>query len=208
VGAAAGGAAAEVADAEAAAGSEVSARGPGRGPGRPGAGADRDGASVASVAPVAEAAAGAAGESGASGATDGARGAEGRGPGTAPGTRGAVWVSEGSGVGGLAGAPLPVEPVEAPLPPGLAPPGRRPRPLPFPPPAMESRNLRATGASTVEDADFTYSPRDSNCVSTCLLVTPSSFASSCTRALPATDLLILEVGGVPATSCPTPARSS
>ena len=74
-------------------------------------------------------------------------------------------------------------------------------PPPLPPPDMESRSLRATGASTVEDADLTNSPRDSSCVSTCLLVTPSSFASSCTRALPATDLLILEVGGGPATSC-------
>jgi hypothetical protein len=53
-----------------------------------------------------------------------------------------------------------------------------------------SRNLRATGASTVDDADFTNSPRSFNLASTSLLVTPSSFASSCTRALPATALLV------------------
>jgi hypothetical protein len=51
-----------------------------------------------------------------------------------------------------------------------------------------SRSLRATGASTVEDGDFTNSPMSLSLSSTCLLVTPSSFASSCTRALPATAL--------------------
>jgi hypothetical protein len=59
------------------------------------------------------------------------------------------------------------------------------------PPAMASRSLRATGASTVEDGDLTYSPRSCNLLRTCLLVTPSSFASSCTRALPATGLLLI-----------------
>jgi hypothetical protein len=54
----------------------------------------------------------------------------------------------------------------------------------------ESRNLRATGASTVEEADFTNSPKSLSLASTSLLVTPSSLASSCTRALPATALLI------------------
>lgn len=53
-----------------------------------------------------------------------------------------------------------------------------------------SRNLRATGASTVEDADFTNSPSSLSFERTSLLVTPSSFASSCTRALPATALLV------------------
>ncbi|APU13912.1 hypothetical protein UA75_09210 [Actinoalloteichus sp. GBA129-24] len=67
-----------------------------------------------------------------------------------------------------------------------------------------SRNLRATGASTVEDADFTYSPRSWSLVSTSLLVTPSSFASSCTRALPATALLIwVRPSGSPARPRPT-----
>jgi hypothetical protein len=38
--------------------------------------------------------------------------------------------------------------------------GREPGRLrPPEPPAMDSRSLRATGASTVEDGDFTYSPR-------------------------------------------------
>ena len=55
--------------------------------------------------------------------------------------------------------------------------------------AIDSRRRRATGASTVLDADFTYSPRSCSLVRTVLLSTPSSFASSCTRALPATALL-------------------
>ena len=52
-----------------------------------------------------------------------------------------------------------------------------------------SRSFRATGASTVEDADFTNSPLFFNQARTVLLSMPSSFASSCTRALPATVLL-------------------
>ncbi|SER14688.1 hypothetical protein SAMN04488000_106266 [Lentzea albida] len=58
-----------------------------------------------------------------------------------------------------------------------------------------SRSRRATGASTVDDADFTYSPCSASLLRTSLLVTPSSFASSCTRALPATALLGREAGG-------------
>ena len=42
----------------------------------------------------------------------------------------------------------------------------------------------------MEDADFTNSPCSFNLARTSLLVTPSSFASSCTRALPATALLV------------------
>src|SRR5581483_4939601 len=72
--------------------------------------------------------------------------------------------------------------------------GRRPRVVglaaPFAPLAIDSRSFRATGASTVDDGDFTYSPMSWSLLSTCLLVTPSSFASSCTRALPATALLL------------------
>lgn len=51
------------------------------------------------------------------------------------------------------------------------------------------RSRRATGASTVLDADFTNSPISLSLARTVLLSTPSSFASSCTRALPATALL-------------------
>ena len=68
-------------------------------------------------------------------------------------------------------------------------PGRRAEPFSSPP-ATDSRSLRATGASTVEEGDFTYSPRSCNLLRTCLLLMPSSFASSCTRALPATALLV------------------
>jgi hypothetical protein len=54
------------------------------------------------------------------------------------------------------------------------------------PPPNASRSLRATGASTVDDADLTNSPCSFSRASTSLLVTPSSLANSCTRALPAT----------------------
>ncbi len=53
----------------------------------------------------------------------------------------------------------------------------------------DSRSRRATGASTVDDADLTNSPCSLSRASSSLLVTPSSFANSCTRALPATALL-------------------
>lgn len=57
----------------------------------------------------------------------------------------------------------------------------------------DERSRRATGASTVDDADFTNSPWSFNRARTSLLVTPSSLANSCTRALPATALLTGEV---------------
>ena len=53
-------------------------------------------------------------------------------------------------------------------------------------PPNASRNRRATGASTVDDADLTNSPCSFSRARTSLLVTPSSLANSCTRALPAT----------------------
>ena len=52
-----------------------------------------------------------------------------------------------------------------------------------------SRSLRTTGASMVEDGDLTNSPMSVSFAMISLLVLPSSFASSCTRALPATALL-------------------
>lgn len=103
----------------------------------------------------------------------------GRGPGIAPG-RGRSWVE--SGVRGAAGAPpFPFDGA------GLRPPDLPPG-LPLPA-VKASRSRRATGASTVLDADFTNSPCSLSLARTSLLVTPSSFASSCTRALPATALL-------------------
>ncbi len=57
----------------------------------------------------------------------------------------------------------------------------------------DSRSRRATGGSTVDDADLTNSPCSFRRASSSLLVTPSSFANSCTRALPATALLTDEV---------------
>lgn len=52
-------------------------------------------------------------------------------------------------------------------------------------PPNDSRSRRATGASTVDDADLTNSPCSLSRARTSLLVTPSSLANSCTRALPA-----------------------
>lgn len=49
-----------------------------------------------------------------------------------------------------------------------------------------SRNRLATGASTVEDADFTRSPSALSRARTSLLETPSCLANSWTRVLPAT----------------------
>ena len=60
------------------------------------------------------------------------------------------------------------------------------------PPPNDSRSRRATGASTVDDADLTNSPCSFSRARTSLLVTPSSFANSCTRALPATTSPVYE----------------
>ena len=60
------------------------------------------------------------------------------------------------------------------------------------PPPNDSRSRRATGASTVDDADFTNSPCSFSRARTSLLVTPSSLANSCTRALPATTSPVYE----------------
>jgi hypothetical protein len=57
------------------------------------------------------------------------------------------------------------------------------------PASRAPRSRRATGASTVLDADLTNSPISLSLARTVLLSTPSSFASSCTRALPGTALL-------------------
>lgn len=59
-----------------------------------------------------------------------------------------------------------------------------------------SRSRRATGASTVEDADLTNSPCSLSVAKSSLLVTPSSLANSCTRALPATTSPRLEATAV------------
>lgn len=71
-------------------------------------------------------------------------------------------------------------------------------PLPPPPePEYASRSRRATGASTVDEADFTNSPCSLSLASTVLLSIPSSFASSCTRALPGTGLLLVRPAAGP-----------
>jgi hypothetical protein len=101
----------------------------------------------------------------------------------------------GLGVPGPAGGCAPGEPPPLPRPWADVPLAWEPIPASE---GKESRSLRATGASTVEEADFTYSPRSASFLRTSLLVTPSSFASSCTRALPATALLTDGAGGNPA----------
>ncbi len=58
-----------------------------------------------------------------------------------------------------------------------------------------SRNLRTTGASMVDEALLTNSPNSLSLEMISLLDLPSSFASSCTRALPATALLTVRPGG-------------
>jgi hypothetical protein len=63
-------------------------------------------------------------------------------------------------------------------------------------PPKDSRSRRATGASTVDEADLTNSPCSFSRARTSLLLTPSSFANSCTRALPATTSPVYEATAV------------
>jgi len=107
--------------------------------------------------------------------------------GAAAGSAGAAGLGAGAfsgaalGAAALAGEPLPSALTFSAA--GFAPPN-------------DSRNRRATGASTVEDADLTNSPCSLSRARTSLLVTPSSFANSCTRALPATTSPSLEATAV------------
>lgn len=166
--------------------------GPGRGPGvAPGVGRGPGVApGVGAAGALGAAAAGALGAAGGCGAAGlGAAGRAGAtGAASAAGACGAGACGAGAcgaGAAGLAGAGLGA--------PGLgavdaAPPCERGLSSGFLPPALvpnDSRNRRATGGSTVEDADLTNSPCSLSLAKSSLLVTPSSFANSCTRALPA-----------------------
>jgi hypothetical protein len=159
-------------------------RGPGvgAGPGRaPGVGAGPGRAAGAAGAALAAGAWGAAGEAG------GAAGAGAAGAGAAGGALCATGAGA-AGLGALGLGPGTGEP-EPPLPAGrpLAAAGLGAVALSedvLPP--SDSRRRRATGASTVDDADLTNSPCSFSFASKSLLVTPSSLANSCTRALPAT----------------------
>jgi hypothetical protein len=74
-------------------------------------------------------------------------------------------------------------------------------PFPEPPPGdagKAARSLRTTGASMVDDGDFTNSPSSLSLAITSLLDCPSSFAIALTRALPATALLTVRSAAVPA----------
>jgi hypothetical protein len=137
------------------------ATGPGVGPGRPAGGLGRaNGPGIG------------AGEVGATLGTPSATGAAGR--------RGG-WGRAGDGLGRAAGAEA-LTP-EAPGADGADGAGAAE------PASRAPRSRRATGASTVLDADLTNSPISLSLARTVLLSTPSSFASSCTRALPGTALL-------------------
>jgi hypothetical protein len=145
---------------------------PGVGPGRAGLGAG-GAPPPAGGAPSGCSAAGAgAAGAGAGAGGSGAGRADGLGPVGFPGCTGALAASPTA-----AAAPLPVALSCACA--GL-------------PPPNDSRSRRATGASTVEDADLTNSPCSLSRARTCLLVTPSSLANSCTRALPATTSPVYE----------------
>ena len=120
----------------------------------------------------------------------------GRGPGSvAPGWAGAPWPpcsppADGPGrAGAAAGSDAPERrPGRGP---GVGAPPFAWLPLACPPLAGNaSLSRRATGGSIVEDALLTNSPISLSLARTTLLSTPSSFASSCTRALPATGLLV------------------
>ena len=180
------------------------ALGPGLGPGPAGFGAA--GAEAASL--VAADAAGAC-STGAAGAAGSGVGAAGAGAGAAAGVAGAAGAAStgacAAGASGSAGRGAGLGPGRGP--PGFAAPGfavllaaRSAAARPFGAAAAgadasvfsdgkDSRSRRATGASTVDDADLTNSPCSLSRASSSLLVTPSSFANSCTRALPATALL-------------------
>jgi hypothetical protein len=143
--------------------------GPGLGPGvAPGAGGGV-GAAGGAAAGGGAAAAAAGGAAAGSSAAAGAAGL------------GAAGFAGAFGAAALAGEPLPSVLIFSAA--GFAPPN-------------DSRRRRATGASTVEDADLTNSPCSFRRARTSLLVTPSSFANSCTRALPATTSPSLEASAV------------
>jgi len=138
------------------------ATGPGVGPGRAGPGRAGPGVGRAAGRPGV----GVAGVAGALGAS--AAGAAGRRGGVGRAVVGVLGAPEAAlGAAAGAGAPPPFWVSRAP------------------------RSRRATGASTVLDADLTNSPISLSLARTVLLSTPSSFASSCTRALPGTALLTL-----------------
>ena len=119
-------------------------------------------------------------------------GCSGAGAGGAGGSGGVGAGAAGLGAAGFAGAGA------ASLTAALAPPA--PLPAAFSgaglAPPNDSRSRRATGASTVDDADLTNSPCSLSRASTSLLVTPSSLANSCTRALPATTSPVYEATAV------------
>jgi hypothetical protein len=141
-------------------------------------------------------------------------GAAGRGPGVGPGRAGAsvepACGCSGAGAGGAGGsggvgagaAGLGAAAFAGAGAASLATALALPAPLPAAfsgaglPPPNDSRSRRATGASTVDDADLTNSPCSLSRASTSLLVTPSSLANSCTRALPATTSPVYEATAV------------
>ncbi len=150
-------------------------RGPGRAPGA--AGVAGRGAAGAGAAGAGADAAGATGALGAAGAGAGAAGASGAG---AAGAGAAGWTAGAAGAAstGAAGAGAAAAFFAGAF---LAGAGAAS--------GNASRSLRATGASTVDEAVFTYSPIWVSFSIASLLVSPSSLASADTRVLPGTCLL-------------------
>ncbi len=159
----------------------------GRGPAGLGPGATFGACPLASSAAAAGACGVGAGGAWAAGETGSAGAATGAGAGVGVDAAGAEGVAAGAGAGaGAGGGAL-----------GVAAAGRRAGAAPAPLAgaaagacaAKASLRRFATGGSTVEDADLTYSPSSPSLVRTTLLSTPNSLASSWTRTF-ATCLLL------------------
>jgi hypothetical protein len=151
-------------------------RGPaGRGPASPGAADSAAGAAGAAGGAGEAAGGGAAGGVGGVGAGSAAAGAAAIG--ASASAAGAAFFAAGLAAGFFAGASPPDD-------------GG----------GMASRSRRATGASTVDEADLTNSPSSASLASTSLLLTPNSLASSWTRTFD-TTLLSWSGQGAPDRQC-------
>jgi hypothetical protein len=163
----------------------------GRWPGARGAAAGAGGATGAGAAGAAAAAAGRSTSAGATGAAGraGATGVGAAGVATTGATTAGAGTTAGPGVGAGAGATGAGAAGG-----GLAATGGGVAGAAEPLLGNASLSLRTTGASTVDDALLTNSPWSFNHARSALLSIPNSLASSWTRALPATVLLILAGG--------------
>jgi hypothetical protein len=186
----------------------------GRGPAGLGPGAARGAGGVAAsgaAGACGAAADGAACAAGASGSAAG--GAAGRAR-AGVGVAGGVCAGGAAGDGGAAGGGLAAGGADAAGGAGVAAAGRRAGGAPAPLAgaaagacaANASLSRLATGGSTVEDADLTYSPSSPSFVRTTLLSTPNSLASSWTRTF--ATCLLLSPGACRGPSAGVPAHCS